>query len=104
MLPLFLLTAQSCTVDPGGGPVGGPVVGPGFGRVGACFVNAQPRTRFYRVEWLDGSGRVRVFRMFPNSRRRLVIGAAPAQWCWAYNPGSVTRFGCQRPRRVVKNC
>lgn len=105
VLSLFLLTAQSCTVDPGGPGGVGPVVGPGGGgRVFACFRNSTPRTKFYRVEWLDGTGRVRVFRTSPYSRSRIFIGRRPAQWCFAYRPGLVTNLACQRPIRVNNNC
>jgi len=104
VLSLFALTAQSCGEPLPGGPgvVVGP--GPGIGRVGACFTNSRAQTAWYRVEWLDGTGRVRVFAMAPFSRRRVFIGRRVAQWCWSFQRPAVTQQPCLRPLRVVNNC
>lgn len=103
MLSFFVLTAQSCTVSAPGGP-GGPGFGPGVGPVGACFVNPTNRVRFYRVEWLDGTGRARIFRVFPGARVRLAIGRAPAQYCFSTTPRALGRCLPGFTRRVIKNC
>jgi hypothetical protein len=74
------------------------------GRLYACFKNNTNRWVYYRIEWRDGSGRYKIYRVRPYQRPRIYIGRRAAVWCYSYRSRLVTRLSCQRPKRVIRNC